>query len=197
MFSRMDFIRAKHLFIYLFYKKSNMNRALNLLLLTLFLTACEGPYIFNRVINLKNGDKMLLGGVSREAFEKLPFSDWFNENYEAYQTNDAMIKSFKNKLKRHRIEVFIGTWDEDSKLLYPQFVKVLDHAKFPEERMLTYAVNESKKSFYSEERGKNIENLPTFIFYKSGKEVGRIVGFPAMGSFEKEILMIVRGKGDL
>ena len=171
-----------------------MKRALALILLTLFLTSCEGPYIFNRVVNLKDGDKMLLGGVSRESFEKAPFSEWFQENYEAYETNDVMIKDFRNKLKRHRIEAFLGTWDEESKLRYPQFIKVLDQAKFSEQRLLTYAVNTSKRSFYSEERGKNIEHLPTFIFYKGGHEVGRIVGSPVSGSFEEDILMIVNGK---
>lgn len=170
-----------------------MKKTLTLLIFTLFLTACEGPYIFNRVVNLNNGDKMLLGGVSRDVFEKQPFSDWFVENYEAYDANEAMIKDLSKKLKRHKIEVFIGTWDDESKLRYPQFMKVLDLAKFPESRMLTYAVNKSKKSFYSEERGKNLEHLPTFIFYKGGKEVGRIVESPVSGSFEEDILMIVNG----
>lgn len=41
---------------------------------------------------------------------------------------------------------------------------------------------------------KNIEHLPTFIFYKGGHEVGRIVGSPVSGSFEEDILMIVNGK---
>src|SRR5690606_12976522 len=171
-----------------------MKRALALILLTLFLTSCEGPYIFNRVVNLKDGDKMLLGGVSRESFEKAPFSEWFQENYEAYETNDAMIKDFRNKLERHRIEDYLGTTDEVFKVRYQQFINILYQAKCPEQILLIYDVNTSKRSFYSEETGKNIEDLPTFIYYKGGKEVGRIVGFPVSGSFEEDILMIVNGK---
>ncbi len=168
-----------------------MKKILFVLVLALFFVSCEGPYVFNRVVKLKDGNKMLLGGVDRESFTKEPFSVWFNQEYDSYQTNQAMIKDFKSKLKRFRVEVFMGTWCEDSQREYPRLLKILDEAKFPEARMVTYAVNESKKSFYSEEIGKDIRFVPTFIFYKGGKEVGRIVESPISGSLEEDILMIV------
>src|SRR5690606_35805883 len=168
-----------------------MKKTLILVLLTLFMVSCEGPYIFNRTVKLADGNKMLLGGVDRQAFAQEPFSKWFNEGYDAYQTNPEMIKEFKGKLKRYRIEVFIGSWCSDSQREYPRLMKILDEAKFPEARMVTYAVNESKKSFYSEEIGKDIRFVPTIIFYKGGKEVGRIVESPVSGSLEEDILMIV------
>lgn len=162
------------------------------ILLLVFFTNCDGPpYIFNRVIHLKDGDQMLLGGVDRSAFEKPPFSDWYWEQYEGYQTNPEQIKRIKKKIKNYRIEVFIGTWNEDSRLRYPEFMKIMEGVKFPDQRLVTYAVNQSMKSFYSEENGKDIETLPTFIFYKSGKEVGRIVGSVSAASFEEEILKII------
>lgn len=168
-----------------------MKKSLFVLVLALFFVSCEGPYVFNRVVKLKDGNKMLLGGVDREAFTKEPFSTWFNQEYDSYQTNSPMIKDFKSKLKRFRVEVFMGTWCEDSKREYPRLLKILDEAKFPKQRIVTYAVNESKKSFYSEEIGKDIRFVPTFIFYKGGKEVGRIVESPVSGSLEEDILMIV------
>lgn len=168
-----------------------MKKSLFVLVLALFFVSCEGPYVFNRVVKLKDGNKMLLGGVDRQAFTKEPFSIWFNQEYDSYQANSAMIKDFKGKLKKFRIEVFMGTWSEESQTEYPRFLKILDEAKFPKQRMITYAVNESKKSFYSEEIGKDIRFVPTFIFYKGGKEVGRIVESPVSGSLEEDILMIV------
>ena len=160
----------------------------------LFVSACEGPYIFNRVVNKSDGEKMLLGGVDRSAFEKSPFKDWFYDEYDSYKPDAEMIKNIKSKSKRFRIEAFIGTWCEDSQTEYPRLLKILDEAKFPYQRMVTYAVNESYKSFYSEERGKDIRYVPTFIFYKGGKEVGRIVESPVSGSLEEDILMIVNDK---
>ena len=168
-----------------------MKNTLVLILFSLLFFGCESTYIFNRVVKLSNGDKMLLGGVNREAFLKEPFSEWFLTEYDSYQPNSARVKDLKKKLKNCKIEVFIGTWCGDCKVYYPQFLKILDEAKFPEQRMVTYAVNESKKSFYSEEMGKDIRHVPTFIFYKGGKEIGRIVESPVSSSLEEDILMIV------
>lgn len=168
-----------------------MRRSVLVLLFTMVLTSCEGPYVFNRIVKQKDGTKMLLGGADRSAFEKEPFSDWFLKEYDSYQVNQQVVKDLKGKLKRYRLEVFMGTWCEDSKREYPRLMKILDEAKFPEQRMVTYAVNESKKSFYGEEEGKDIRFVPTIIFYRGGKEVGRIVESPVSGSLEEDILMIV------
>lgn len=182
---------ANHFFLSLTTEIKPMKKSLFVMVLLFIMTSCEGPYIFNRVVKLKDGNKMLLGGVDREAFSKEPFSVWFDREYNAYTTNPAMIKEFKGKLKRYRIEVFMGTWCEDSQREFPRMMKILDEAKFPKQRLLTYAVNESKKSFYSEEIGKDIRFVPTFIFYKGGKEIGRIVEAPVSGSLEEDIMMIV------
>lgn len=160
-------------------------------ILFIFLIGCESPYVFNRIVTKKDGDKMLLGGVSKEAFLKAPFSEWYVTEYEKYQPNSEKIKEIKSKLNKYTVEVFIGTWCEDCRTHYPHFIKILDEAKFSEKRLVTYAVNESKKSFYSEEMGKDIRFLPTFIFYKNGKEVGRIVESPVSESLEEDILHIV------
>lgn len=172
-----------------------MRKAFVFLFLSVFLLSCEGPYIFNRVVNLKNGDKMLLGGVSREAFLNEPFHTWFQKEYDEYEPSKEVIKQIKSKIKRCRIEVFLGTWNESSKVQYPRLLKILDEAKFPQERIITYAVNESKKSFYSEEREKNINELPTIILFKGGKEIGRIEESPS-GTLEENLLIIVSGKAN-
>lgn len=169
-----------------------MKKILTLLILTFVLTACDGPYIFNRMITQKDGTKMLIGGVDESAFLKKPFSDWYSKEMDSYHTNSEMIKDFKGKLKRYRIEVFMGTWCEDSQREYPRLMKILKEAKFPETRMVTYAVNESKKSFYGEDEGKDIRFVPTIIFYRNGKEAARIVESPVSGSLEEDILMIVK-----
>lgn len=162
-----------------------------LIVIAVLLTACESPYIFNRVVKKSNGEREMLGGVNREIFAKEPFSDWFSREYDAYQPNQKVTAEFKSKIKRFRIEAFIGSWNEDTRREYPRFIKILDEVKFPDQRLLTYAVNENLKSFYSEEAGKNIRHLPTFVLYKGGKEVGRIVESPVSGSLEEDLLMLI------
>lgn len=168
-----------------------MKNLLTGFVMAVFLVSCEAPYIFNRTIKKEDGTKMLIGGVDKSAFQNEPFSEWFNKEYDSYQTNPEMIKEFKSKLKRYRIEIFMGTWCEDSQREFPRFLKIIEEAKFPESRMTIYAVNESKKSFYGEEIGKDIRFVPTFIFYRGGKEVGRIVESPVSSLLEEDILMIV------
>jgi thiol-disulfide isomerase/thioredoxin len=145
-------------------------------------------------VKQSDGGRMLLGGVNKEAFLNEPFSTWYLQEYDAYQVNSAMVKDLKSKLKGHRIEVFLATWSDPSKETYPRFMKILEEAKFPENRMVTYALNQSMKSFYGEEANKDVQHLPTIIFYKGGKEIGRIVEGPVTGSLEEDILMIVNGK---
>lgn len=171
-----------------------MKNSLLLIVFTILITACEGPYIFNRVVKKSNGEKELLGGVNREAFKKAPFSEWFDTEYDSYKADQKITKEIKSKIKRYRIEVFVGSWCEDTQREYPRFVKILDEVKFPDQRLLTFAVNENLKSFYGEEAGKDITHVPTFIFYKGGVEVGRIVETPVSGSLEEDILMIVNEK---
>lgn len=161
------------------------------ILVSMFLVSCEGPYIFNRVVKDSSGEKMLFGGVDRYAFENPPFAEWYRLEYDSYEVKADMVKSMRTKLKKHRIEVFMGTWCDDSKREFPRLMRILDEAKFPKERLLIYAVNESKKSFYGEEGGKDVRYVPAIIFYKGGKEVGRIVESPVSGSLEEDILMIV------
>lgn len=172
-----------------------MKKTLLFVVLMLFVaTSCEGPYIFNRVVKQADGGKMLLGGINKEVFQTEPFSTWYYQEYDAYQVNFAMVKDFKSKLKSHRIEIFMASWSESSKQQFPRIMKILDEAKFPENRLVIYALNESMRSFYGEEANKDVKHLPTIIFYKGGKEVGRITEQPSTGLLEEDILMIVKGQ---
>ena len=53
--------------------------------------------------------------------------------------------------------------------------------------------NRSKKTPNNLQHGFNIKRVPTFIFYKKGKEIGRYVEY-ARESLEKDLLKIVSGE---
>lgn len=168
-----------------------IRKTLTFILIMIFLVNCESPYIFNRVITQKDGSKNLYGGVDISAFEKEPFSTWFFQEYDAYKPDSETVRKMRSKLKRYRIEVFIGTWDENSKIIYPRLMKVLHEAKLHDSRVVTYAVNKELKSFYGEGEAKDIQHLPTIIFYRGGEEVNRIVKEPVNQTIEQDILTIV------
>ena len=88
----------------------------------------------------------------------------------------------------------MGTWCDDSKREIPNFYKILDNAKFNYLNLEMVAVDKSKKA-KGLEKGYDIIRVPTFIFYKDGKEIGRFVEHALDGSsIEQDILKIVSGQ---
>lgn len=142
----------------------------------------------------KNGKELLLGEINRSHLTQNSFKTWFNSNYDDYLPNKDVAKQLKDSLKNYNIKVFLGTWCGDSKRGVPRFYNVLDLAKFPEEQLQVIAVNNTedayKQSPNHEEKGLSIHRVPTFIFYKNDKEVGRIVESP-VETFERDIHKIV------
>ncbi len=144
-----------------------------------------------------NGKELLLGEIKKIDLTKNSFSSWFNKNYDDYLFNKSIIKTLKDSLNDYEIKAFLGTWCGDSKREVPRFYKVLEAAKFPEKQLQVIAVNRTedayKQSPNHEEKGLNIHRVPTFIFYKNGKEVNRIVESP-VETLERDIYNIIINK---
>lgn len=142
----------------------------------------------------QKGNEVLLGEINKLGLTQNSFNSWFSKNHEDYLVNKAVVKKLKDALKQYEIKVFLGTWCGDSKKEVPRFYKVLETAKFPESQLQVIAVNRTKEAYKQspnhEEKGMNIHRVPTFIFYKDGKEVNRIVEHPKE-TFERDLLSIV------
>ncbi|MBT8184708.1 MAG: thioredoxin family protein [Eudoraea sp.] len=152
----------------------------------------------NSRITDKNGTVKLLGKINQQGLLRPPFKDWFQPGFENYKVDMETMQRVKNDLSKYSIKVFLGTWCGDSKREVPRFNKVLEAINFPKGQLTTIAVDylkpNYKKSPGGEEKGMNIVKVPTFIFYKNGEEVNRIIEFPVV-SIEKDIAAIVRGEG--
>lgn len=136
---------------------------------------------------------MLLGKANRKGFQMDAFKDWFNAGYEGYSVDSETVEKLKPLLKDVEITVFMGTWCEDSQRETPHFYKILDEANFDESKLTLITVSDEKTTPQGFEDGKNITNVPTLIFYKNDKELGRIVEYP-IESLEKDMLAILSGK---
>ena len=105
--------------------------------------------------------------------------------------NDNWSSDFlKEKLKGIKIKGFMGTWCGDSKRETPRFYKILEQANFDFKNLDLVTVNRSKKTPDNLQEGLDIKKVPTFIFYKDGKEIGRFVE-RVRESLEKDMLKIV------
>lgn len=136
---------------------------------------------------------MLLGKANRKGFQMDAFKDWFNTGYEDYKVDTETAEKLKPLLKDVDITVFMGTWCEDSQRETPHFYKILDAANFDESKLNLITVSEEKTTPQGYEEGKNITNVPTIIFFKNDKELGRIVEYP-IESLEKDMFAILSGK---
>ncbi len=136
------------------------------------------------------GKPMLSGLMDRSAFSDSAFSGWFNLEYENYSVNDSVLGNSENLLKECSISIVLGTWCPDSRREVPRFLKILDHLNFPEEKLTMIAVDRDKEDPEQLSENLSIDFVPTFIFYKSGKEIGRIIESP-METLEEDLHGIV------
>lgn len=164
----------------------------------LFFTLLSLQFGFSQTLNRieldKKGNEVLLGEINKNGLTSNTFNTWFSKKHKDYIVNKGITKKLKDSLNQYEIKVFLGTWCGDSRKEVPRFYKVIEAVKFPESQLQVIAVNRTedayKQSPNHEEKGLNIHRVPTFIFYKNGKEVNRIVEHPKE-TLERDMLSIV------
>lgn len=145
----------------------------------------------------KNGDPHLLGQIERHQLEKTPYQEWFNKVYDRYKTDENTIEKI-NEFYSDEIEIkiYLGTWCGDSKREVTRFLKIVDQSEIDMKNVEMIGLDNRsenyKQGINQEEKGLNIHRVPTFIFYKEGEEVGRIVESP-VSSLEKDLAQIYAG----
>ena len=135
-------------------------------------------------------EPMLLGYTNRQAFQDTSFSWWFNSVYDTYNVDTVTAQNLADKLKDVNITIVMGTWCSDSRREVPRFFKILDKIKYPSSEVTIITVGRDRKGRGEETKGMDIELVPTFIFYKNDKELGRIVESPKV-SLEKDMEKIL------
>lgn len=167
-----------------------MRKQLLFIFLCFSFFTCEAQ---QKITATKNKQGHLVGIANRASFDDPSFKTWFTQEYNYYKTDSIVIDKIKKKIKKFKIKGYMGTWCKDSRREVPRFYKILEQTGFDESDFELITVNRSKKTPDSLEAGFNIIRVPTFIFYRRGKEVGRFVEYPRE-SIEKDILKIISGE---
>ncbi len=153
--------------------------------------------IIHHEITKEYTEPMLLGHISVSAIQENSYANWFKPNWDIYTVDSGTVALLKPLLKRKKIDVFMGTWCDDSRMYVPRLIKILMTAGYDIQHLSLVAVGHNdelhKKSPEGEEIGKNIVSVPTIIVYKRHKELGRIVESP-VESIEKDLLSILQKK---
>lgn len=133
-------------------------------------------------IVLENGRRFLIGPMEAEDLRQGAYSNWFTPGFEQYTPDAALLKNLKTLLREVDIQVFLGTWCGDSRREVPKFIKLLEAADYPMERLQLIGVDRRsefyKQSPTGEHVGRNILRVPTIILLKNGVEIGRIIERP-------------------
>ena len=138
-------------------------------------------------------DGILVGKAKESDLKQEPFNEWFQTGYNEYEPNSETITLIKQLPFDYTITVFMGTWCGDSQNQTPKFYKILDEIGYDKKDITLITMKRDKTTPELFEKGLNITNVPTFIFYRKGKEMNRIVESP-VESLEQDMLNILSGK---
>ena len=111
--------------------------------------------------------------------------------YEEYSFDPGIIDVLKLKTdKLDSIDVYFAFWCGDSENNIPPFMRILDEIGKSGIEVNYFTVGRKKpgEKYYHEKL--KVERVPTFIFFKDGKEVGRIIENPKK-TLEEDFLEII------
>ncbi|UPS91135.1 thioredoxin family protein [Bizionia sp. M204] len=136
--------------------------------------------------------KDLVGEISRsELVSNTVFNLWFSDNFENYQLDSQTIEMLKRiPTKNLSFKIIMGTWCSDSQRDVPRFARILDELHISENTIDYYALDANKLSPSKIEETYQVSHVPTFIIYKNGVELNRIVEM-SIRTLEEDLLIIL------
>ena len=88
--------------------------------------------------------------------------------------------------------VIMATWCPDSKREMPRYFAIADAAGLSDAVMTMVGVDRSKKDAEGLTEKWAVTRVPTFVFFRKGQEVGRVVEkVPAGSTLEAEIAKVL------
>lgn len=150
----------------------------------------------NKTITDKRTErKELIGTCTRAGFQKEEFKTWFQKGYNEYKPDAEIVNKLKEQAlyKDVSIKIIFGTWCGDSRRELTRFYKIADEANIPDNIVSLTAIDTKRSSRDKKLDSVEFTRIPTFIFYKNGKEIGRIVE-STKESLEKDMLSILGKK---
>jgi len=165
-----------------------MKKIFILIILTSLLTIAQQNN--KMMLDEKSGKQMLIGVCDRTAFADTNYSWWFNAEYDNYVPDSTTLAKIREISPSCKIKIVMASWCSDSKRDVPRFYKVMDAASYEYKNLELVCVDRNKQCDEGEVEKLEIKFVPTFIFYKDGAEISRIVETPK-GKLEEDILEII------
>jgi thiol-disulfide isomerase/thioredoxin len=139
----------------------------------------------------QNGQRTLKGILSRELLAADTTFKWMHNDISWYKPNAECVTHLTAVKDTVQLLVFIGTWCEDSQIVLPQLLKMLDQVKYDVKRLTIVGVDRKKTTLGSLSEALGVTKAPTIIVLKAGKEFGRVEEFGKYGLYDKELAEVL------
>jgi thiol-disulfide isomerase/thioredoxin len=161
--------------------------SLLLLLSSAFSIAQE---INKKGIESKNNEEILIGICSYEGISS--YMPDFDSKLKAYNPDLKICDELKIKCSDITFTVVLATWCDDSKDQVPVFSKVMSSVSYDLTKINYICVDRTKSTQEYNDTDLKIEKVPTFIIFRNGKEIGRIIETPVQ-TMEFDLSKIITG----
>ncbi len=139
----------------------------------------------------ENGLKTLKGILSRDILLNDSAFKWMKNDISWYKPNAGCVANLTPVKDTIQLLVFIGTWCEDSHIVLPQLLKLLDQVKFPANRLTIIGVDRKKQTLGSLSEALHVTKAPSILVMKGGKEIGRVEEFGKYGAYDMELAEVL------
>ena len=139
----------------------------------------------------QNGLKTLKGILSRELLLNDAEFVWMKNDISWYKPNADCVANLTAVKDTIQLIVFVGTWCEDSHIVFPQLLKMLDQVGFNMKRLTVIGIDRQKTTLGSLTQALAVTKAPTIMVLKAGKEIGRVEEFGKYGVYDQELAEVL------
>ena len=161
------------------------------ILAILFSLSLHAQNINKKITDSELNQEILIGYCNRAALQEGEFGEYYLQEYENYDADKQFIEKIYNVEGSVDIVLVLGTWCQDSQEQVPRFYRIMDDAKVPDDVIVVICVDRNKTGGELSVEHLGIERVPTFIVYRGGEEIGRIIETPE-ASLEEDFWTIIK-----
>ncbi len=169
-----------------------MKTSLWFIIMTVFIGfSLQAQKVNKKIMDPTHEEEILIGICNRTGLEEGEFGIVFTEEYSVYEANKEMVNNIYNLDKNIDITIVLGTWCHDSQEQVPRFYRIMDDAGIPDDVISVICVDGNKTGGDIDIEKFDIELVPTFLFYRNGEELGRIIETPET-TLEEDVWEIIK-----
>ncbi|XWN36547.1 MAG: thioredoxin family protein [Balneola sp.] len=128
--------------------------------------------LFALAVSVQAQNQYLSGPVTEAQIREVKIFDLYTERYKPDLEIISKLNAVEDSIL---VDVFMGMWCHDSKREIPAFFKIMETINNPLINANYTALEYKRRGPKEIIKTNNIKRTPTFIIYKNGIEVGRII----------------------